>query len=304
VVRDPVVVARKHHVPVGALVADLATDEIALRIVGISASRPVLHIAVALAVLAVDADCETLSERHIYRAGEAAIVIVADLGLADRLEIVRRKRGGDVDRAAGRVAAEQRSLGAAKHFDALDVGKIGLTLRQAWNVHAIDIGRDRRIVGGAGILVLLATQRHENEAGHRGPPGLDREAGRDALEVGRILDLRGLDRLGIERSHCNRGRLEILCGPARGDNDVLNDGDDSCATAAFGARGAVSTDWAGGGGGSTGGLDCCPKAAIADSSEVVASSMCAAMELRLICTLPQQVGHPFLTTDSGWKAAL
>src|SRR6185369_9354567 len=71
-------------------------------------------------------------------------------GSADvSFELVIRLLREDADRAAGRVAAEQRPLRPAQHFDAVDVQHTQHRAASARHIDAIDVEADAAFAGGA-----------------------------------------------------------------------------------------------------------------------------------------------------------
>src|SRR3546814_10613128 len=64
--------------------------------------------------------------------------------------------GDDVDHARGRVAAEQRALRAAQHFDAFKVEEFGFEQAGRKQRVAVQVDRGRAVAGGADAQVADA----------------------------------------------------------------------------------------------------------------------------------------------------
>src|SRR3546814_5685247 len=69
--------------------------------------------------------------------------MVADARLGFAGEIIRRPLGNDVDRTDDRVAAIERALRPAQHFDALDIAQRTEAARRTACINVIDEHADR-----------------------------------------------------------------------------------------------------------------------------------------------------------------
>ena len=75
-------------------------------------------IALALGPFAGDAQIElVVDDRNVDHALEAAIVIIADIDGRHRFELIGRLGRNQIDHARRRVAAIERALRPAQHFD-------------------------------------------------------------------------------------------------------------------------------------------------------------------------------------------
>src|SRR5688572_21810197 len=68
--------------------------------------------------------------------------------IAVRLEVIRWRLGYEVHRPADHVASVQRALGAAKHFDAIEIEQLHELHRGSSEVDAVEIHRRTRIRPG------------------------------------------------------------------------------------------------------------------------------------------------------------
>ncbi len=75
-------------------------------------------ISITLCPFACDTQVEpVIDDRDIDHAFEAAVLIIADIGGGERLKLIRRLRGNEIDDACGRIPSIKRSLRSAQHFD-------------------------------------------------------------------------------------------------------------------------------------------------------------------------------------------
>ena len=130
--------ADQAHLPrVRRLEQQLAAHRVLVEIVAVRAEQ-----IVGDRVAARSRDTESRAEavrqaaRHI--AAHAHERVVARGELAHRAERLARQRRPDTDRTGGDVAALQRRLRPAQHFDLLDVGKIAEAQSGARAISAID----------------------------------------------------------------------------------------------------------------------------------------------------------------------
>ena len=83
-------------------------------------------------------------DRHVDHAAKILLTVVAGTQQKRRLEIPTRLRADDVNRATGRVLAEQRPLRASHDFDALNVDRIQHLPDRVGQVVAVDIDAGAR----------------------------------------------------------------------------------------------------------------------------------------------------------------
>ena len=106
--------------------------------------------------------------------------------VARRLPRAGRKPAGDVfDRAADRVAAVQRSLRAAQHFDPFDVVDVEHRALRAVEVDVVEIEADALLEAGDRILLADAA----DEGGQRrvgAARGFERDVRRGVADVGDV----------------------------------------------------------------------------------------------------------------------
>ena len=127
---------------------------------------------------------------------------------------------GDADRACRRVAAEQRTLRAAEHFQSGNIGQIEDRTARARDIDTINI--DRHLLVGPGndteaVLTAHRERRGLDAAGRR----LDREARRNRGQIVDRIDAVGLQVLLSHRGDGDRHVLHALLALLRGDDDFL-----------------------------------------------------------------------------------
>ncbi len=187
--------------------------------------RPlVFDVAVVLLVDESEAQRQRTADRQVERAARAVAVVVAQAALHAAEAIVQHRLGGlHVDRADGGVAAPQRALRPAQHFDGIHVEQQRGGALGARRIDAVDEQRDFGIgVLGLGAVVADAAHGHGDQAMIALRSGLE---ARD--QVHQVLD--GHDVGVIQRSRVQRGdgdRRLLQGGGAlgRGDRDLLYDG--------------------------------------------------------------------------------
>ncbi len=221
-VRDLVVIAAQGNVEPVSFIFQLAAQEVAFLIAHVAVQPGIVAIAVAIMEIIDDTRGQALCQRHVQNGFDIPIGIVADFALQAAFQPIDRILGQNVDRAARRVAPKQRALRTTQHFETLEIVQIGQALRRPCDINAVDIGRDRRIVGDQRLEIALAADRHECEAGRRGRAGRYDDAGRDTLHVLHADDLRALNRDIAQCRDGQRGGLQAFLGPPRGDDDILN----------------------------------------------------------------------------------
>src|SRR5690606_23799574 len=119
-------------------------------------------IAIPFAEPARDAGRGGFCQRDIER-GEALVEIVAadpHPRAAGQLADLRFARA-DQDRAANRVATEQRALRSAQNLDARDIAEFQRPANRAPDIDFVDIDADARIDGGCGIELPDAADEHD-----------------------------------------------------------------------------------------------------------------------------------------------
>src|SRR3546814_6987478 len=93
---------------------------------------------------------------NIYCSIEARIAVGAHLPAHDRFEMIDRVIRQDIERTAGRIAAEESALRATQDLQALKVIEVGEALRRTSDVNAIDIGSHGRIIGEDRLKITLS----------------------------------------------------------------------------------------------------------------------------------------------------
>ncbi len=185
---------------------------------------------------------EIVGNRDVDHPARAEAVVAAADRLDAGVETVELRLGGDqADRADGRVAAEQRALRAAQHFDALHVVHQHRCALRTRRIDAVDIDRDFGVGDfGIGGVVADTAQRQQDRA----LVALLREV--QAWHVigkpGHVANLLPVERRLAERGDRDRGLLEAGLALRRGHHDILE-----LARIACRVRRLRGRRWSGGG---------------------------------------------------------
>ena len=135
-----------------------------------------------------------------------------------RFDLVRGLPGNQIESAADRVAAVQRSLRAAEHLDALELQEVSERRRGASKVDTVDVDRRARIGSGKDDVGADATDRQLGKAGVLGK----RERRRKARDVRHRVGLGPLQLNPRQHAQRHRGRLQIsLACSCGGDQRLL-----------------------------------------------------------------------------------
>ena len=189
-----------------------------------------LHLLVRFAVAEIgaaiydvgrDPCCAMLTHRHVDRALEVDSVVIAVADRAEARELARLGLGRQhVDRAAGGVAAVERTLRSLEHLDAIEIVEDAGCRGRAADIHPVIVERDggiavrgtREVADAAHeIIVVRARRRHRerrDQAGQtvdRTRPGLEQIAAADHVDR-------------------HRGALAVLAHALGGDDDVAETG--------------------------------------------------------------------------------
>ena len=151
--------------------------------------------------------------------------VIADAGDDAATEDARGGFRDDGESAALGVAAEQRALRSAQHFDALNVEQRSVEALRAAHVDAVDVGANARVAGG-----LVLVERHDAAHADRQRrlarfEGRDTQAGDDAVrQVEQRLDVIVLDQLRVDDRDRDRRVLQVGVALQRGDNHHIASG--------------------------------------------------------------------------------
>jgi hypothetical protein len=197
----------------------LAADEIAVAVVEVGVVDDVVQEAVALAVDAVDAEGELVGDdRAGQRAGEADGVVIAVARFAIAAELEFGILRVDADRTRRRVAARQRTLRPAQHFDTLDFAQIVEAGAGAAAIDAVDEHRDRAFEAG-----VVAHRADAAQAGGRirfRSGGRDDQRRRQLRHLADIGRARILERCGAVGTDGDRHVRQALRAARGGNNDI------------------------------------------------------------------------------------
>ncbi len=150
-----VVEAQRHVERIERCQQQLGADGKVVGVVGVLiGARETEVLLVAIAVLPEAAHTqsgEVFDDRHIQHAADHQLVVVADLEIAESLEVLAWWTRDDVHRATRGVAAVEGALGSAENLDAFDIEE-GERRDQsrAVLIDAVDVDR-RRLIGALGI---------------------------------------------------------------------------------------------------------------------------------------------------------
>src|SRR3546814_5205126 len=84
----------------------------------------------------------------------------------------------DIERTAGRIAAEESALRATQDLQALKVIEVGEALRRTSDVNAIDIGSHGRIIGEDRLKITLSANSNIGKRRRARRAGGDRKSTR------------------------------------------------------------------------------------------------------------------------------
>src|SRR5690606_5610624 len=134
-----------------------------------------------------------LRQVHVQPADPVIVVAAGDLRTA--AELAGGRTGDEVDGAAFGVAAEQRALRAAQHFDALDVDHVHDAALSFAEIHVVEIQTDRRIHPDRRLARHRAADAYGRDAGGA-RVGAREQVWRRGAEVECALHAAGLELLG------------------------------------------------------------------------------------------------------------
>ena len=210
----------RHQVDGGVgrrLPAQRTADRVEVTVVDAIAEIKVLRIAVAVQINARDADGGGVAERDVDHPFALDRIIIAIFAFGRGFERVELGLGGnDVDHARCRVAAEQRSLRAAQHFDAFEVEKFRFKKAGRKEGVAVEVDRGRAVAGRADAKIADAANRKAGAGEVRLGEGDVRQR---ELKVRRRLDLLRFKRFGRKGADGNRNVLQTFGLALRGDDD-------------------------------------------------------------------------------------
>jgi len=181
----------------------------------------ILQPAVIGNVVAGELGQKRVAQRDVHAAPHPVLAVAAETRLHETACLRRRVLQHHVDGAARRIAPEQRPLRTAQHLDALDVEQrevVGVLPR---HVDTVDIGADRRVEGGDGLVVALGSHVVHVRAADARVVAAEKVR-HDVDQVEGVLHLQRLQRLVIvctdRHRHVLNGRLTALGG----DDDLLH----------------------------------------------------------------------------------
>jgi hypothetical protein len=122
----------------------------------LGAGGQVLAVAVALVERIGAAHRQAAADGRLARDHQVGLVVAAVGPLSLAAGLVSEALGHVLDRAADGVAAVQRALRAAQHFDALDVEHVEHRALRAIDVDVVDIEADAGLVAPQRILLADA----------------------------------------------------------------------------------------------------------------------------------------------------
>jgi hypothetical protein len=180
--------------------------------------RAVQDVAADVGVEAGQARAHIGPERSRDAAANPIFVALRDRYVPEKLKLARRAPGRDVEHAGARVLAEQGTLRATQHFDALQIDEVDEALALPRKHHPVEDDRHARLEPGAEqrgadaadakVAVLLVGRLGEGKGGDL------------FLEVLRRFDAAVHQVLGGQRGDGDRHVLEALLAALGGDDDI------------------------------------------------------------------------------------
>ena len=134
---------------------DAAADDIVVVPAKLPSER-VLHRRILMVVDRVDLDRDVGDGGKVDVKRALALAVIADPDRAAHPEHAARRTRNDADRAAFGVAAEQRALRSAQHFDPVDVEQGGVEALLTAEIDAVDVHADALVARG-----LVGVERHD-----------------------------------------------------------------------------------------------------------------------------------------------
>ena len=189
---------------------------VAFEILRVAVRIRVVHEVVAVLRLQRHAQRDRVRQRQVVRAfrAQGAVVAGAEHGIAFRAEHGFRRV--ELDHAGRRVAAEQRALRAAQHFDLVDVEHGEALEHRAFLHDVVDDEADRLRCVQIEVRIALAAdvEAGERAAVVRFDVQRRRAAGQEA-DVG-AAGREHVELVALDRGHGHRHVLEVLGAPLGG----------------------------------------------------------------------------------------
>ena len=198
-----------------------AEEIVVLHLALLLAEGRVREITVVVVVATGETHREFVAERHVDHAFDLLGLEVAVTDLDQALEAIDRLVRGDVERAARRVAAEQRALRPAQHFGTGDVEETQIADDRPGDIDAIDIDADRGIGHRVRAVLRLAADGEIDDRRRAGAAGADRKRRCRTLQIGYHQNLLALQAGIVQRGYRDRDGLQILRRTARRDDDIV-----------------------------------------------------------------------------------
>ncbi len=207
------------RIPVGAQPEGID----ALGVVVLLAGVVVLAVAVATVDGCAGADRQRVA--HGQHAGREEVVlrIRAERELRVEARLVAERLGHVLDGAADRVAAVQRALRAAQHFEALDVVDVEHGALRPRHVHVVDVEADAGLEAPERVLLADAADEGD-QRGIGAARDLQGEVRRGLLQPRDVRRAGVLDAVGGECGKRDRHVLQRFLATAGSDRDLLETG--------------------------------------------------------------------------------
>ena len=202
---------------VGRLPADGAAERLDILLAEVAVVEQVLLIGAAMGIGAGKTNAERFADRKRDRAFQIRRLMIAVAALDIAVELLGGLGGLVEDRAAGRVAAEQRTLRALQDLDVLEIVERACTIFRDRNVVGVDNDGWRRV--GIGVDALAADRIAELVRAAARP---DDQARYRRLQVGVVEDGALLERRAADRRDRDRHLLDIFRHAAGGHDDFFH----------------------------------------------------------------------------------
>ena len=126
---------------------------------------------------------------------------------------------GDVNRAADRVLAEQRTLRPAQHFDPVDAEQLRVRAKAARHVYAVDIERDGGVRGYDEVVFADTANKHREAARLAARARRRLQVGGSLLDAGDLLIAARFQRFATQSGDRDGNILQAFFAAARSDDD-------------------------------------------------------------------------------------
>ena len=169
------------------------------------------------------ADAEGRRQRQGAADQIVLLVVRTELGASHKGRFRAKRLGHVLDGAADGVAAVERALRAAQHFDAADVEDVEHRTLRASDIDVVNIEAHAGLEAPQRILLADAADEGDQRR-VRTTGDLDRRVRRLLLQGGDVAGTRALETFGAQGRHRDRHIFQGFVAAACGDDDVVKGG--------------------------------------------------------------------------------